>query len=329
MNKQDVYVGVDVGGTKILSCPLVFQKTGYRILGEEKKKTKPWKGVTEVIDRIVESIGESLAAARVALKDVRAIGLGLPGAVDAREGVVLFAPNIGWKKIQLKKTLESQLKVPCYLDNDVNLGAYGEYRHGAGAGTQNLIGIFWGTGVGGGIIIDGKIHRGVNFTAGEVGHMIVKLGGRKCGCGSRGCLEAHASRTAISQIIMEKMAQGRKSRIVIEEEDRKSALIRSGSLKKAYDEGDKLVCEIVDEAAETMGAGIATLINLLSPETVIVGGGVIESMGAALMPTIKDAAQTYSFPFAYKGVRIVKAKLGDYAVLVGAAQLAREQAAGK
>jgi glucokinase len=327
MAKRNVFVGVDVGGTKILACPVMLEGKSYKILAEEKKKTKPWKGIPDVIDRIVESVKESLKKANLTLRDVNGIGLGLPGAVDAQEGIVLFAPNIEWKKVQLKKILEAALQVPCFLDNDVNLGTFGEQRYGAGAGVKTVIGVFWGTGIGGGIIIDGRIHRGLNFTAGEVGHMIMKIGGRKCGCGNRGCLEALASRTAMSAEILEKIDNGKKTRIKLTDEDRASRLIKSGTLQEAFEEGDKLVTDILTEAAETIGAGVATLVNLLSPEMIIIGGGVVESMGPSLMPIIKESAQKNAFPFAFKGVKIAQAKLGDYAVLVGAALFAQEELA--
>jgi len=321
--RKDLYVGVDVGGTKILSCPVIVEEKSYKILAEEKKKTKHWKGVPDVIDRIVEAVHESLKKANLAVKDVNGIGLGLPGAVDAQEGVVLFAPNIEWKKVHLKKILEGELKVPCFLDNDVNLGTFGEQQRGAGVGVRSVIGIFWGTGIGGGIIIDGRIHRGMNFTAGEIGHMLMKIGGRKCGCGNKGCLEALASRSAMSAEIFEKIDAGKKTKIKLTDEDYQSKLIKSSTLKEAFEDRDKLVTDIMTEAAETIGAAAATLVNLLSPEMIVIGGGVIESMGPSLMPVIKESAQKNAFPFAFKGVKVVPAKLGDYAVLIGAALFAR------
>ncbi|MFC2149579.1 ROK family protein [Candidatus Auribacterota bacterium] len=318
-----IFVGVDVGGTKILSCPLRLDDQ-FKVLGEEKKRTKAHKGVTGVIDRIIETVYASLEKSSITINDVAAVGAGVPGAVDAEKGEVIFAPNIGWKKINLKKVLENEFKVPCFVDNDVNMGTFGEEKFGAGAGCRNVVGIFWGTGIGGGIIFDGKIHRGLNFTAGEIGHMILEVGGPKCGCGNKGCLEALCSRTAISKTIFNKIKKGKSTRIKLTDEDHDTQLIKSGALKEALLSDDKLVTGVLIAAAKDLGAGIASIINLLCPEMVIVGGGVIESMGPELMPVIKESAKANSFPFAQKGVKVVQAKLGDYAVLAGAAQFAKE-----
>lgn len=325
MGDRDIFVGVDVGGTKILSCPLIFTGGGFKVIGEQKKKTKHRKGITEVIDRIVETVMGSLENAHLTVKDIRGIGLGLPGAVNSEEGVVLFAPNIEWKNVHLKEILEDELKVPCFMDNDVNMGTFGEILCGAGAGVRNAVGIFWGTGIGGGIIIDGKVMRGFNFTAGEVGHIKLQIDGPKCGCGGKGCLEALASRGAISTELLEAVKGVKKTKLKLDAEDIEAKLIRSGPLKDALLSGDKLVTGVLMKAAETVGVAVGSIINLLGPEMIIVGGGVIESMGAELMPVIREAAEKNSFPFAYKGVKIVEAKLGDYAVLVGAALFARDE----
>ena len=206
---DDYVVGVDMGGTKILAA--VINAKG-EIVQQAKRATKPKKGPEEVIERITRCIREAIDSAELNPSQIRAIGIGSPGPLDPETGVIIFAPNLGWSNVPLKAKLEANLSIPTFVDNDVNVGTLGEYAFGAGQGVKNLVGIFVGTGIGGGIILDGKLFHGVNKTAGEVGHMIVEAKGPRCGCGNFGCLEAVASRTAITRDLQKAILKKREEK---------------------------------------------------------------------------------------------------------------------
>ena len=189
-------IGVDMGGTKILSA--VIDAEG-NILGTAKVPTKAGKGAVAVIDRIADCVQKAVSKSGVAAESIQAIGIGAPGPLDPATGVVIFAPNLGWRDVPLKAELEARTGFLTFVDNDVNVGTLGEHVFGAGRGVQNVVGIFVGTGIGGGIILHGELFHGASKTAGEIGHIIVKAGGPRCGCGTRGCLEAIASRTAMTK----------------------------------------------------------------------------------------------------------------------------------
>ena len=202
-------VGVDMGGTKILSA--VIDAEG-NILGTAKVPTKADAGTSVVIDRIADSIQQAIGKSGVNEASIAAVGIGAPGPLDPETGVVIFAPNLGWRDVPLKTELEARVGIPTFVDNDVNVGTLGEHAFGAGKGVQNIVGIFVGTGIGGGIILQGELFHGASKTAGEIGHIIVKADGPKCGCGTRGCLEALASRTAMTKQLQKAIKKkGKKS----------------------------------------------------------------------------------------------------------------------
>ena len=224
-----------------------------------------------------------------------------------------------------KAKLEANLSIPTFVDNDVNVGTLGEYAFGAGQGVKNLVGIFVGTGIGGGIILDGKLFHGVNKTAGEVGHMIVEAKGPRCGCGNFGCLEAVASRTAITRDLQKAiLKKGKKSKLT-ELNGGNLDLIRSKAIARAVKHGDKLTIKVVQRAAKYLGISVASIVHFLNPEMVVLGGGVVEAMGDSLLDPIRHAAAEYALPTTMDGVQIVAATLGDNAGVIGASVLARER----
>ena len=262
------------------------------------------------------------------LKQVAALGLGAPGAVDSDEGRVLFAPNLaGWKDIPVKKILEKELGLPVFAENDCNVATLGVHQIEHDGRPRHLVGLFLGTGIGGGLILDGKLHTGFNRTAGEVGHMVLDVDGPKCGCGNRGCFEALASRTAIFRRVQQAVKDGEKT-VLAEMLGGDLAEMRSGDLRKAIRRGDKLVDKIVEDAAEYTGIAVGNLINLLNPQFVVLGGGVIEALGDEMMAIIIETARDYAMPGTDKGVEIVASKLGDDAGIHGAAVLARQRTKG-
>ena len=198
-SKAEYIVGVDLGGTKILAG--VF-KTPQECIGIAKLSTKPQRGVEAVIERVARCVQDAVDEADLSLKQVAGVGVGAPGAVNSDSGSVIFAPNMeGWKDVPLKKQLEKHLGIPVFVENDCNIAALGVHVTELKSKPRNLVGIFVGTGIGGGIIINGDLYSGFNHTAGEIGHMVLDVSGPKCGCGNKGCFEALASRTAIFQQI--------------------------------------------------------------------------------------------------------------------------------
>ncbi len=320
--KAEYFVGVDLGGTKILSG--VF-KPSLESIGVAKLSTKSQRGVDAVIERIARCAQQAVDEADLTFKQVAGVGVGAPGAVDFGEGRVIFAPNLeGWKDVPLKKELEKQLGVPVFVENDCNICALGVHVAELKAKPKHMVGIFVGTGIGGGIIINGELYSGFNHTAGEIGHMVLDINGPKCGCGNKGCFEALASRTAIFQQIKAGVKDGEKTILTEMLGDNLSDL-RSGDLRKAIRRGDKFVDKVVEGAAEYIGIGVANLVNILGPEVVVVGGGVLEALADEMMSVIVETAQDYAMPGTMKDVEIIPSKLGDSAGITGGAVLARRE----
>ena len=314
-----------MGATKILAALVDDQGN---IVMRRKRATASEEGAEATVARMVDGILSAVADGGVPLRRVGAVGIGAPGPLDPESGVVISAPNLRWEpNVPLKELVETRVCRPTFVDNDVNVGTLGEATRGAGKGVANLIGIFVGTGIGGGVVLNGELYEGFNKTAGEVGHMVLEADGPVCGCGIKGHLEALASRTAIERDIREAIQSGESS-LVSELTDLTSEEpVRSGVLAKAYLQGDPLVVRVIDDACRYLGIAVGSLVNLFSPQMVILGGGVIEALGDKMMPLIQQTAQEYAFPQAIQGVQIVPAQLGDDAVVLGAAELARRKIA--
>jgi glucokinase len=318
--QKQYFVGVDLGGTKILAA--VFDAR-LRLLSREKKSTKPFLGVAGVISRIADCINEALAAAAVSHAAVVALGIGIPGQIDPRGQIVQGAPNLHWRNVPLAKLLSRRLKIPVTLVNDVQAGTLAVQAAGSGRKLKNFVCMFIGTGIGGGLVINGELYRGATGLAGEVGHMpVVPHDGPVCGCGNHGCLEAVASRSAIVRRLAREIDRGRKS-VVIDLCDGDVRRIRSRIIAEAYREGDKLVRSVIDDACDYIGLGAANLINTLNPEAVILGGGLIEALGNRMLPRIAKAATAHVVAASPERVRILDSGLGDDAGILGAALAAR------
>ncbi len=319
-DKSDYLVGVDLGGTKIYAG--VFD-TRLTLIGTAKFSTKSQRGPEAVIGRIARCVQDAVDECDLTLKNIKAVGLGAPGTVDMETGRVVFAPNLGWENISLQKQLEKLLDVPVFVGNDCNLCMLGVHVHELKSKPRHVVGIFIGTGIGGGLILNGEPHTGANHAAGEIGHMVLQAGGSKCGCGNEGCLEALASRTAIFRRIQAGVKEGQKTLLTdMLGDDLKD--LRSGDLRKAIRRGDKFAEKVVLDAAQYIGIAVGNLINLISPEMVVLGGGVIEALDDEMMPTITKVALEHVLPGTDKGIEIVSSKLGDHAGIVGAAVLARQ-----
>jgi glucokinase len=320
-NKTEFIVGVDLGGTKILTG--IFTPA-LKCIGKVKLSTKAERGVDVIVDRIARCVRDAVDECDLDLKQCRGVGIGAPGAVDFDAGRVIFAPNLGWRDVPLKKELEKRLDVPVFLENDCNVCTLGVHERELGGKPRHMIGIFVGTGIGGGLILDGKLFSGVNHTAGEIGHMVLKVGGEKCGCGNKGCFEALASRTAIFNRILAAVKDGQKT-VLTDMLGDKLENLKSGDLRKAIRRGDKFVEEVVDEAAEYIGIAVGSLMNLFNPEIVVLGGGVIDALEEEMFKIITKTARDYAMPGAADGVEIITTRLGNDAGITGAAVLAKQQ----
>jgi len=319
---NDLVVGVDLGGTKILAA--VVTADG-KILGQAKRKTKPETGTESVIERIVKTVDDALASAKTLRGEVRAVGIGAPGPIDPDTGTVLMAPNLnGWENVPLAKTLSEQLGVPVFLDNDVNVGTLGEFVYGAGRGAKDVIGVFVGTGIGGGLIIGGQLRSGARHAAGEIGHMIVLAEGPYCGCGNRGCIEALASRTAIVNSLRMAAQSGRKTTLTEALAGGGVERLSSGVLAQAWKSNDTLTVEVLTRVQYYLGLHLASLVNFLDPELIVLGGGVIEALGEDFLQPIRRVAyQHFTQRRDASQVKIVLSQLGDNAGILGAAVAAR------
>ncbi len=313
------FVGVDVGGTKIAAG--LVSPSG-EILGWEKASTPRAKGAAEVMKVIVRAVRDVIADAGLKSRRLRAIGIGVPGLVDAKTGKVLVAPNIPIAGYPIAAELERRFGVPVAIGNDVNLGVLGESWRGCGRGVENLVGLFPGTGVGGGVISDGKLLLGTHGAAAELGHIVLDAKGPKCGCGARGCLEAYASRTAMERDIRAGVKAGEKSDIVALNGG-SLAQIKSKVLARALRHRDPLVTRVLRAAAERLGDGCVSLRHCFDPDLFILGGGVIEACGDFMLPIVQRRLAADPLFRKIGACRVTRSRLGDDAVVLGAVALAR------
>lgn len=294
-----------------------------QVVSRARAKTRAWRDDEGVFQTIAQTGRLAIERAGIESVHLRAVGIGAPGPLDPDTGYIIESSNMKFKNFPLGPRLAEAFGCPAIVDNDVNAGAYGEFRRGAARGASEVLGMFVGTGIGGGLIINGALYHGASKNAGEVGHIVVRANGPRCGCGARGCLEAIASRTAMTRDIRRKIERGQKT--VVKDLLKKDTDSLSGNdLKKAYDAGDELVMKTLHRAAKFIGIGIGSLVNVLAPEIVVLGGGVIEAMGDDFLARIDRSTRRVAVDFATKDLKIVRAELGDDAGVIGAAILARE-----
>ena len=318
MAKPRLAAGVDLGGTKIYS--LVADSEGH-VLGEDRRPTNAALGVDSVVERIVASVRAALEKADLELADVSGLGISTPGPCDPARGLVTEAPNLGWINVPLVELVGKKVGIPTLLENDAAAAAYGEMRFGAARGKQHVLYVTLGTGIGGGIIIDGRIYRGASGAAGEVGHLVLEPDGVLCNCGARGCLEALASGSAIARDARKAIAEGRSAIMAGLVSDRG---VTSEIVLEAAQRGDTVAEEIIQRAGRYLGLGLVGLLNTFNPEALILGGGLV-GLGDLYLDPAFAGARECGFEQILNDVTMTTAELGGRSGALGAAALVTDR----
>ena len=321
MGSKKCMIGLDFGATKLMAAAMDRK---FNILSRAKIRTKAEEGPKQTVERMAELVREALREAAVDIDDLSHIGVGAPGPLKPEEGIIMSAPNLGWKNVPLREMLEKELKVPVVVDNDVNMGTFGEYVAGAAQGHELVVGVFPGSGIGGGIIIGGEVIHGASGAAGEVGHIVVDPSGPLCGCGRRGCVEAVASRIAIARDVIAAAIRGQAPWTMANLSLNVNKM-RSSDIADAIKNGDEIVEEIVRYAARMIGMACGDIVNILSPDCIVLGGGLVEAMRDIFLKEISRGIKDFGVPAISSTVEVVAAKLGDDAVAIGCAEFARRR----
>ena len=306
-------VGIDIGGTNIVAGTVA--EDGSELLGLVSEPTFSEQGADAVMTRIVKLTRASMAAARG--KEIAGVGIGSPGPLDTKTGVVLLTPNLGWTNFPLRDRLAQALGLPATLDNDANCAIFGEWWRGAARGAGHVVGLTIGTGIGGGIVLGGEVYRGASDIAGEIGHMTIDSTGRLCKCGNYGCLEAYASGPAIAARAVEGIRPGAETSLPKYVNGDLSKITAQLVYEAAHD-GDEYAQEVVKDTAKFLGAGVASIINIFNPEVVVVCGGVTLA-GDRLFEPLRAEVRRRAFKPATDVCRIVPGELTGTAGVYGAA----------
>jgi len=317
--RQQYIIGVDLGGTNIVVGAM--SADGKQHFAMRSIPTGAESGAEGVADRIVGLIEgvvlDTLAETNSSRRDVIGVGVGAPGPLDREKGLVVVAPNLGWKNFPLRDRISERLRLPVTLDNDANCATVGEWWQGAARGGTNVVGMTIGTGIGGGVIIDGQLFHGSSDVAGEIGHTTIDLNGRHCKCGNYGCLEAYASGPAIATRAREVLVREETASLLPSLVGGKLDSITAETVYKAAQQGDAVASEIVRDTARYLGAGIANLLNILNADVVVVAGGVTQA-GDALFVPLRAEVRRRAFRPAVDATRIVAGELPGTAGVVGA-----------
>lgn len=321
MSARTWTVGIDFGGTNIkIGCVTAQGAVAHRVVLLTRAHATP----AAFVDGVQEAIEQLAARVGVRRSQLRGVGVGVPGLVDGHRGVIHRLVNVpgGWPRIPLRQILQQRLRCPCAVDNDVNAVALGEWRFGAGRGTRHSIYVTLGTGVGGGLVINGALIRGATGSAGEIGHTTVQIDGPRCSCGRQGCLEALVGAAAILTRARQAMQRG--SRRLAELTARHDGQLSPQMVSQAARSGDRAAIRIWRDVGCFLGVALANVVNLLNPERIVIGGGMAKAwpwFAASLRATIR--AQAFEVPA--RACQVVRARLGDNAGIVGAAMLVWEQ----
>ena len=312
-------LGIDIGGTNLVVGSVAEDGSALHALDSEP--THAEAGQTDVLDRLITLAQRTIERTRREVRgaDIIGVGVGAPGPLDTKRGIVLLTPNLGWVNLPLRQIIHERLGLPAALDNDANCAVLGEWWMGAARGTRNAIGITIGTGIGGGIIVDGKLYHGASDCAGEIGHTTIDTEGRRCKCGNYGCLEAYASGPNIALRAVEELKAGAVSRLA----DYVGGDLRQVTAQTVYQaahDGDQLALEVVNDTAKFLGVGIANLLNVFNPEVVVVCGGVTLAGDRLFDPLRREVARR-AFKPAVSVCRIIPCELSGTAGVYGAAKV--------
>lgn len=315
-------VGIDIGGTNIVAGTV--SEDGSELHGVVSEPTFPEQGADAVLARIVKLARDSMRASG---KTIAGVGIGSPGPLDTRHGIVLLTPNLGWTNFPLRDRIQQALELPATLDNDANCAVFGEWWRGAARGSRHVVGLTVGTGIGGGIVIDGAIYHGASDIAGEIGHTSIDSTGRRCKCGNYGCLEAYASGPAIAARAVEGIEAGADTSLPNYVQGKLDRITAQVVYEAAHD-GDEYALEVVRDTAKFLGAGVANIINIFNPEVVVICGGVTLA-GTRLFVPLRSEVKRRAFKPAVEVCRIVPGELTGTAGVYGAAAVFMRTSWGK
>jgi len=311
-------VGVDIGGTNLVVGAMPAD--GSRELGVHTLPTRALLGGEAVVQRICEMIEETIARViketGATRADIAGVGIGSPGPLDRANGIVIITPNLGWRDFPLRDMVSERVKLPATLDNDANCATLGEWWLGAAKGARNVVGFTLGTGIGGGLILDGRLYHGASDVAGELGHTTIEANGRRCGCGNYGCLEAYASGPAIAMRAREALEGGDPS-LLPGLVDGDLSKLTAAMVYKAAAQGDQIASDVVKDTARFLGIGVANVLNVFNPDVVVLAGGVAQA-GDSLFVPLRAEVRRRAFKPAVDACRIVPGALGGSAGMVGA-----------
>ena len=282
--ESNYIISIDTGGTKTLAGVL---NTAEGIIARIKRPAEIGGNSKGYVNSIVEIVNDLIEKTKLKKRNIKAVCIGIPGALNPHTGIVSMAPNLGLINFNIREKLHKKISIPILIENDVNLGALGSHTFGGAKKSVNMMAVFIGTGVGGGLIIDGKIYRGTSYSAGEIGHIILDKKGPVCGCGNRGCFETFASRTAIVKNILADMKTKKKS--LLKKIISPNKPIKSRMLAAAVKSNDRLVIKHISNACDTIGLVLANTANLLNFDMVVLGGGLIEALDYFMLPKIKES----------------------------------------
>ncbi len=316
------YVGIDVGGTKIYA--VMIDGEG-KIVSRAKIKIGNDTSFDVVFPKILDCYRNVGSQVEIDEDQIAAVGVSVPSSVDRVYRVIKHAPNLGWINLKFFDVFQQGFGKPFFVGNDVNMGTFGEYHFGAGKGKgyKSLYGIFIGTGIGGGYIVQGEIIRGMTYTAGEIGHTILKMNGPRCSCGGRGCFEAFAGKSGMITYMKRLVDKRREKTLLDKLAPHWRITVGSSALRKAFQKKDRVVVKAVKRSAHATGVAIGNIISTTGVDAIILGGGIIEEMGDVLMPLIKKSMLKYTFGDGADGVALLESLLGDDAVALGAAWFVR------
>jgi glucokinase len=317
-------VGVDLGGTNIVAGALT--EDGSDVIGLRSEPTRADQGADAVIDRIVRIIdtviAETIAQTGARRPDVVGVGVGAPGPLDRERGIVVTTPNLGWTNFPLRDVIQERTGLETRIDNDANCATLGEWWLGAARGARNVVGMTIGTGIGGGIILNGRLYHGSSDVAGEIGHTTIDVTGRRCKCGNYGCLEAYASGPSIAERARE--AVGSDDALLLRMVGGHLERITAATVYEAAKLGDEVAIDVVRETSRFLGAGVANLLNIFNPDVVVIAGGVTQA-GDALFDPLRREVRKRAFRPAVEACRIVPGELPGSAGVVGAVAAFKQQ----